>query len=55
MKAILENDFLCNISCEQLNDFIDSMYEQVFATDEFICRENLLGNHLYIIAGKSLC
>ncbi|KAE8753220.1 hypothetical protein FOCC_FOCC000143 [Frankliniella occidentalis] len=48
--AILDNDFLKNLSRSQIRELVDCMYLQSVTRGSYVIREGEAGSHLYVLA-----
>lgn len=48
--AISDNDFLKHLDCVQTRELVESMYSREVSYGEYVIRENMPGNHLYVSA-----
>lgn len=46
--AILDNDFLKHLDCVQIRELVESMYSRDVSYGEYVIREKMPGNHLYV-------
>jgi len=49
-EAIMENDFLKNLSQSQVRELVDAMHEKIVPKGVNVIREGELGSHLYVSA-----
>merc|ERR1719346_866009 len=47
-EALMENDFLKNLSQSQVRELVDAMHEKQVAKGCYVIREGELGSHLYV-------
>merc|ERR550517_1458752 len=49
-EALMENDFLKNLSQSQVRELVDAMHEKIVPKGVYVIREGELGSHLYVSA-----
>lgn len=47
-EALMENDFLKNLSQSQVREMVDAMHEKIIPKGVYVIREGELGSHLYV-------